>query len=57
MVHLQERSRSVVKTEDKRRVAKYRDRRKNNIKLDFRQMVVQLWTEVKWLKMECLGRH
>ena len=46
-----------MKTEDKRRVAKYRDRRKNNIKLDFRQMVVQLWTEVKWLKMECLGRH
>jgi hypothetical protein len=37
--------------------AKARNGRKNNIKLDNRQLVLQLWTEVKWLKMECLGRH
>jgi hypothetical protein len=46
-----------VKTEGKRRIVKARNRRKTNIKLDFIQLVVQVWTEVKWLKMECLGRH
>jgi len=46
-----------VKTEGKRTVVKSRNRRKYYTKLYFGQLVVQLWTEGKWLKMEFLGRN